>query len=105
MRRKRISYQLRRLKEELKKRAIAEKDDKEKQGDYWRLYYKAVNAEGEVRELVMQAEIRRLVEFLAADGRYGDFPLDDDPPAKPKRPPNDDVDEDDIPPKQQGLWD
>ena len=104
MRRKRISYQLSRLKDELKKRATAE-EDAEKQKDYWRLYFKAVNAEGEVRELVMEAEIRRLIEFLAADGRYGDFLPDDKPCDKPKSSPPDDVDEDDIPPRQKGLWD
>src|SRR5262245_38171564 len=55
---KRISYHLTELKNELRKRAMKEKDE-EKRTDYWRLYYKVLHAEHEVREMVMDAEIRR----------------------------------------------
>jgi hypothetical protein len=53
----------------------------------------------------MEAEIRRLIEFLAADGRYGNFPIDDDSANNKKSPPSNNNNDDDIPPRQKGLWD
>ena len=109
---KRISYHLTELKNELRKRAMKEKDE-EKRTDYWRLYYKVLHAEHEVREMVMDAEIRRLLDFALAYGRLPDewknlkdeiakFKEDAD---KDKQPPVDDTIDDDIPPRQMGLWD
>ena len=99
--RKRNSRILSQLKRELHQRAIKEQDEK-KRTDYWRMYFAAKNAEAEVRELVLEAEKRRLIEFLREDGYDGDLlDGDDDPP--PDNPSNDDDDE--IPPRQKGLWD
>ena len=107
---KRTSYHLTELKNELRKRALKEKDE-EKRTDYWRLYYKTLHAEHEVREMVMDAEIRRLLDFALAYGHLPDnwkdeitkFKEDAD---KDKQPPVDDsIDDDDIPPRQMGLWD
>lgn len=47
---KRINYHLNELKNELRKRALKEKEEK-KRRDYWRLYYKAVDAVHEVDSL------------------------------------------------------
>jgi len=102
---KRKSYHLTQLQNELRKRAIKEKNE-EKRSDYWRLFFKAQHAEHEVRELVMDAEMRRLLEFI----RMADFPEgfedDIDVPQKPKppSPDDDDIDDADIPPRQKGLW-
>ena len=63
----RISKKLAHLKEELRKRAIKEKDE-EKRDDYWRLYFAARDAEYEVRELVQDAETRNILEIVAAYG-------------------------------------
>ncbi|MDQ7025741.1 MAG: hypothetical protein Q9P01_14305 [Anaerolineae bacterium] len=73
------------------------------------MYYKAVNAEYEVRELVMDAEIRRLLEFALAYGHLPDTLLDADEAhgTEDERNHTSDntVDEDDIPLYQKGLWD
>ena len=85
-RRKRTSYQLLRLKDELRKRALAEENE-EKRQDYWRLYFKAQNAEGAWVEPARKTSqgkipagtptlhirtftknIHALAEFVAADG-------------------------------------
>lgn len=103
---KRQSHELSRLKNELRKRALHE-DDEEKRRDYWRLYYKAIHAEHEVRALVMDAEMRRLLDFVFPNGLPSGF---DDEPDKPnpqsKKKPDDDstLNDDDIPPRQKGLW-
>jgi len=103
--RKRRSYNLTQLKRELHQRAIKEKDE-ERRRDYWRLYYKANHAEHEVREMVMDAEMRRLLEFVFPDGIPDNFYDEDDTPHKPESPsPDDDsIDDEDIPPRQKGLW-
>ena len=106
---KRISYFLTELKNELRKRALKEKNE-EKRRDYWRLYYKAVDAAHEVDSMVADAEIRTLIEYLL---RYGRLPDDwkeqvakrqEDKAEEKKQPPVDEVDDDDIPPRQLGLW-
>ena len=98
--RKRRSHNLAQLKRELHQRAIKEQDE-EKRREYWRLYFKAQHAESEVREMVMDAEIRRLIEFLRADGQPDDA-LDDPNESQSQDTP---IDDDDIPPRQKGLWD
>ena len=103
---RRKSYHLTQLQNELRKRAIKEKNE-EKRRDYWRMFFKAKHAEHEVRELVMDAEMRRLLDFM----RMADFPdgFDDDIdiPQQPRSqaPDDDDIDDEDIPPRQKGLWD
>jgi hypothetical protein len=108
---KRISYHLTELKNELRKRALKEKDEK-KRRDYWRLYYKAVDAAHEVDSMVADAEIRTLVEYLLRYGRLPDdwreqvakLQEDKADADETKQPPVDEVDDDDIPPRQLGFW-
>ncbi|MDQ7024182.1 MAG: hypothetical protein Q9P01_16630 [Anaerolineae bacterium] len=106
----RSSYHLSQLQKEPHKRATRETDEDTRR-DYWPLYYKAVNAEHEVRVLVMDAEIRHLLEFALAYGYLPDHLADEidssDDKAKPAKPPAIDngIDEDDIPLRQKGLWD
>ena len=113
---KRISYHLNELKNELRKRALKEKDEK-KRRDYWRLYYKAVDAAHEVDSMVADAEIRTLVEYLLRYGRLPDdwqeqvakYMQDKEDKAnaeeqKAQPPVEDSIDDDDIPPRQLGLW-
>jgi hypothetical protein len=106
----RISKQLARLKEELRKRAIKEEDE-ELRSDYWRLYYAARDAENEVRQLVSDAETRNVLEVVA---NYGLLEIlmeeerDNPPPADetPKPSYSTPIDyEDEIPPRQLRLWD
>ena len=106
----RISQKLAHLKEELRKRAIKEKDE-EKRDDYWRLYFAARDAEQEVRELVKDAEMRRVLEIVAAYGLL-DILLEDEKnvtPSEDEKPKVADSEppdhEADIPPKQKGFWD
>jgi hypothetical protein len=105
---KRKSYHLTQLLEELRKRAIKEEDE-DKRRDYWRLFFKAQRVESEGREMVMDAEIRRLLDFALAYGRLPDDWKDDmDKPDEDADENNqhsdDDIDDDDIPPRQKGLW-
>jgi hypothetical protein len=99
---KRKSYHLTQLRNQLSKRALNEKDE-ETRRTYWRLYYKAQNAEHEVREMVMDAEMRRLLEFILPDGTPDNYYEDEDI-AKKSPPPDDPIDDEDIPPRQKGLW-
>jgi hypothetical protein len=102
--RKRKSYHLTQLQNQLRKRPLTEQDD-ETRRTYWRLYYKAQNAEHEVREMVMDAEMRRLLEFILPDGTPDNFFEDDDTGSKSKPEiPDDSIDDEDIPPRQKGLW-
>ena len=105
----RISKQLARLKEELRKRAIKEEDE-ELRSDYWRLYYAARDAEYEVRQLISDAETRNVLEVVANYGlleilmeEERDNPTTDDTP-KPNYSTPIDYD-DEIPPRQLRLWD
>ena len=107
---KRISYHLNELKNELRKRALKEKNE-EKRRDYWRLYYKAVDAAHEVDSMVADAEIRTLIEYLLRYGRLPDdwkeqiAKLKEEEANEKKNPPvDDDIDDDDIPPRKLGLW-
>jgi uncharacterized protein YpuA (DUF1002 family) len=111
---KRISYHLTELKNELRKRAIKEQDE-EKRTDYWRLYYKALHAEYEVNGMVADAEVRTLLDYALQYGRLpGDWKnlkdeitkfKEDADKDKPQPPVDDNIDDDDIPPRQLGLWD
>jgi hypothetical protein len=103
----RISKRLIHLQNELRKRALKEKDP-ELRADFWRLYYAALDIQHDITELVMAAEIRRLAEIMLAYGITDtSLGLDDTPPAdEPEKPDSEPPDhEDDIPPRQKGLWD
>lgn len=94
------------LKSELRRHAIKAKDE-ETANDYWRMYYKAVNAE---QEIVLEAEVRRLLEFIVregiADGLVDEMQQSDDTADKPQKPQTDTtLTDDDIPPRQKGFWD
>ena len=105
MNKKRQSYHLTQLLNELRKRAIAVRDE-DKRNDYWRLFFKAQRVESEVREMVMDAEIRRLLDFALAYGRLPDDWKDEaDKPDDNQPPLNNDIDDGDISPRQKGLWD
>ena len=107
----RISKRLEHHKNELRKRALKETNPKLR-SDYWRLYYDAVDIGHEIREMVMAAEIRRLVDIMIAAGVPDTYVEDetdeDDKPPEDKPDQSDDEPddhEDDIPPRQMGLWD
>ena len=112
---KRVSYFLTELKNELRKRALKEKNE-EKRRDYWRLYYKTVDAAHEVDSMVADAEIRTLIDYGLRYGRlpenwreeidkYIQSKQDKANAEEAEKPPADEVDDDDIPPRQLGLWD
>ena len=105
----RTSKRLTHHQNELRKRALKEKIE-DKRVDYWRLYFEAQDIAHEVNELVMEAEIRRLLELMTAYGvadiiveeEKADTPPDDKPQTSDSEPPDH---EDNIPPRQKGLWD
>ena len=108
---KRISHYLSDLKGDLRYRAIHTKDEN-LAAEFWRMYYKAKDAEHEVREMVQDAEMRRLIEFAVQHGLLDSSILeldkleDDEPQDKPDTPDSDSAERDeDKPPKQKGFWD
>jgi hypothetical protein len=113
----RISKQLARLKEELRKRAIKEKDENLR-SDYWWLYFDAKGIEPEIREMVLKAEKHTLLEMIIEEGlahrllerEKNKPPSEDEPQPSDDEQPKESDDEppdytDDIPPRQMGLWD
>jgi hypothetical protein len=108
----RISQLLEYHKNELRKRALKEQDEKRRK-DYWWLYHNAKDIEPEIREMVLNAENQSLLERVIASGLMPML-LEDEkdklPPteAEPKPSVSDEEPpdhEDDIPPRQKGLWD
>jgi hypothetical protein len=105
----RISQRLIKHLNELRKRAIKEKDD-EKRRDYWWLYHDAKTIEPEIREMILKAEKHTLLEMIVETGVIHilledekDNPLpEDEPKPSDDEPPDYD---DDIPPRQKGFWD
>ena len=106
----RISQRLIHHQNELRKRALKEKDEKLRK-DYWWLYHNAKDIEPEVREMVLKAENRSMLErviesglihILMEDEKDNLPPEDDKPQVSDSEPPDH---EDDIPPRQMGLWD
>ena len=100
---KRKSYYISRLQSELRARALKAKDDEELSSALWRMYYKALNAEHEVRAMVMDAEMLNLLKFIYPNGVPPEL-LEEPPLTKPPEyvsPPDDDDDE----PKQKSFWD
>jgi hypothetical protein len=115
----RISQRLIKHLNELRKRALKEKDE-DKRRDYWWLYHDAKTIEPEIREMILKTENQSLLEMMSNYGltpiilgdQKDNAPLDDDNDNSPaddndngQKPPDDDDDhEDDIPPRQLGLW-
>ena len=105
----RISQRLVKHLNELRKRALKEKDEKLRR-DYWWLYHDAKDIEPEIREMILKAENRSLLELITDYGLthiilddQQDNPREED--EEEPKPPDDDDHEDDIPPRQLGLWD
>ena len=108
----RISLRLIKHLNELRKRALKEKNE-EKRRDYWWLYHDAKTIEPEIREMMLKTENQSLLEMMTDYGLtniiLGDQQDNPPPPEDDKddeKPPDDDDDhDDDIPPRQMGLWD
>ena len=104
----RISQRLLKHQNELRKRALKEKDEKLRK-DYWWLYHDAKDIEPEIREMMLKAENRSLLELMTDYGLAHIILEDqkDNPPEdeEESKPPDDDDHEDDIPPRQMGFWD
>jgi hypothetical protein len=113
----RISQRLINHMNELRKRAIKEKDEKLR-SDYWWLYFDAKTIEPEIREMVLKAEKHTLLEMIVETGlahilladEKDNPPLEDEPQLSDDEQPKVSDDEppdyhDDIPPRQKGLWD
>ena len=113
----RISLRLINHQNELRKRAIKEKDEKLR-SDYWWLYFDAKGIEPEIREMVLKAEKHTLLEMIIEEGlahrllerEKNKPPSEDEPPPSADEQPKVSDDEppdytDDIPPRQKGLWD
>jgi hypothetical protein len=113
---KRKSLLLRWLKNELREEALKTEDEVLKK-KLWRWYYRAQAAESEVNELVLQAEIRRLIELLIVHKiidpdrlnieleRADDIELSEDLPKAKKSKRKKKAPSDDNLPKQKGFWD
>ena len=107
----RISQRLINHLNELRKRAIKEKNEKLR-SDYWWLYFNAKGIESEIREMMLKTENVTLIEMMT---HYGlteiiledqkDIAPEEDEAEEPKPPVDDDDDDDDIPPQQKKLWD
>ena len=113
----RISQRLIKHLNELRKRALKEKDE-DKRRDYWWLYHDAKTIEPEIREMMLKTEKHTLLEMIIEDGLAHRLleadknkpPQEEDEPEpsddeQPK--PSDDEPpdyDDDIPPRQMGFW-
>ena len=91
----RISQRLIHHQNELRKRALKEKDEKLRK-DYWWLYYNAKDIEPEIREMVLKAENRSMLERIIESGLIHILLEEEKDNPSP---------EEDIPPRQMGLWD
>ena len=103
----RISQRLINHQNELRKRALKEKDEKLRK-DYWWLYHDAKDIEPEIREMILKAENRSLLELMTDYGLSHiilEDQKDNPPDEEESKPPDDDDHEDDIPPRQMGFWD
>jgi hypothetical protein len=100
---KRSSVHLSRVLIEIKRAALQTEDEAVRQ-KLWRWYYRLLHAQDEVRAMVMDAEMRRLLDFVFPDGLPAPF-QDDNKPHSAKKDAIDSLADDDIPPRQKGLWD
>jgi hypothetical protein len=112
MRRKRKSEYVAQVMREIRQAALKEKND-ETRSKLWRWYYRLLHGEDEVEIIVKDTEVRCLLEIFLA---YGMLPANwQEEIAKleaklraemeQQAPPVADIDDDDIPPRQLGLWD
>ena len=108
----RISTRLEQHKNELRKRALKEKDEKLRK-DYWWLYHNAADIEPEIREMVLKGENLSMLERVIEAGLMHKLleaeknnPLPEEAEPQPfvsdEEPPDH---EDDITPRQMGFWD
>ena len=114
----RISLRLINHQNELRKRAIKEKDEKLR-SDYWWLYFDAKGIEPEIREMILKAEKHTLLEMIIEEGlahrlleaekNKPPVPEDEPQPSDDEQPQVSDDEppdhNDKIPPRQKGLWD
>jgi hypothetical protein len=109
---KRNSIQMAQVMGEIKQAAIKEDDD-EWRSKLWRWYYKLLHGETEIQLIVKEREMLCLLEIGLA---YGMLPenwkneiaklIANMEAGEDKQPPVVvDIDDDDIPPRQLGLWD
>jgi hypothetical protein len=112
----RISQRLIKHLNELRKRALKEKDE-DKRRDYWWLYHDAKTIEPEIREMILKTENQSLLEMMTYYGltnillgdQHDNLPPPPSPDKEeeddePQSPDDEDDHEDDIPPRQLGLW-
>ena len=112
MKKNRKSQTLAWLKAEIREQALKLPEGEERDR-LWRWYYRAQTAEFEVNALVMEAEIRTLLQYAVEYGLIKQdavnrlFDDDESPPApKPKKSRRKkSSDDDDNLPKQKGFWD
>jgi hypothetical protein len=91
----------------LRNRALKEKDD-EKRKDYWSLYFDAKAIEAEHDSQLKESHVCRLLDIMTVYGAK-DMILEDErenpPEEKPPKPDDEPPDHNDnIPPRQMGLW-
>ena len=105
----RISQRLLDHLNELRKRAIKEKNEKLR-SDYWWLYFNAKGIETEIREMMLKTENVMLLEMMTYYG-LTEIILEaqkDIAPAEDEEEPtpavDDDVNDEDIPPRQKRFW-
>jgi hypothetical protein len=113
MRIKRKSEYVAQVMREIRQAALKEKND-ETRSKLWRWYYRLLHGEDETALIVKDAEMRCLLEIFLS---YGMLPANlEEEIAKLEAklraemeqqapPPVADIDDDDIPPRQMGLWD
>ena len=112
MRRKRKSEYVAQVMREIRQAALKEKND-ETRSKLWRWYYRLLHGEDEFELIVKDTEIRCLLEIFIA---YGMLPANwQEEIAKleakiraemqQQAPLIDDIDDDDIPPRQMRLFD
>jgi sugar-specific transcriptional regulator TrmB len=107
----RISQRLNNHLNELRKRAIKEKNEKLR-SDYWWLYFNAKGIESEIREMMLKTENVTLIEMMTNYGlteiiledQQHIAPAEDEEEEAPKPPVDDTVNDEDIPPRQKRFW-
>jgi hypothetical protein len=97
---------------EIRQAALDEENEKLR-GKLWRWYYRLQHGEDEIQLMLKDTAMRNVLEFII---EYGMLPLDwkeeiakflariEADEDKPPSPVIDDIDDDDIPPRQLGFW-
>jgi hypothetical protein len=113
MRIKRKSEYVAQVMREIRQAALKEKND-ETRSKLWRWYYRLLHGEDETALIVKDAEMRCLLEIFLSYGMLPDNLEEEIAKLEAKLraemqqqapPPVADIDDDDIPPRQMGLWD